>query len=156
VIHSLVTFRDGSTLAQLGAPDMRIPISYSLGWPARLPIAAPRLDLAARGRLDFEPPDPVRFPALRLARHALRQGGAAPTLLNAANEVAVAAFIAGRIGFLDIARCVELVLERSAGGPVGSIDDVIAHDRAARDAATQAIVRLEAGRPSLSRHEATA
>ncbi|MFO1068268.1 MAG: 1-deoxy-D-xylulose-5-phosphate reductoisomerase [Geminicoccaceae bacterium] len=156
VIHSLVTFRDGSTLAQLGPADMRVPISYSLGWPARLPISAPRLDLAARGRLDFEPPDPVRFPALRLARHALRQGGAAPTLLNAANEVAVAAFIAGRIGFLDIARCVELVLERTACGPVGSIEDVLAHDRAARDAATQAIVRLEAGRPSQSRHEATA
>ena len=94
MVHSLVAFVDGSVLAQLGEPDMRVPIAYTLGWPRRLATTAPRLDLRDRERLDFEAPDPERFPALRLARAALRAGGAAPTILNAANEVAVAAFLA--------------------------------------------------------------
>jgi 1-deoxy-D-xylulose-5-phosphate reductoisomerase len=106
-----VAFRDGSVLAQLGWPDMRIPIAYTLGWPDRIAVPTPRLDLAAIGHLTFEPPDPRRFPALGLARAALLRGGAAPTVLNAANEVAVRAFLAGRIGFLDVAAIVEATLE---------------------------------------------
>ncbi|SNB67992.1 1-deoxy-D-xylulose 5-phosphate reductoisomerase [Arboricoccus pini] len=111
VIHSMVGFVDGSHLAQLGSPDMRIPIASTLGWPERLTTGAPRLDLAEIGDLTFEPPDPIRFPALRLARSALEAGGTAPALLNAANEVAVEAFLQGAIGFLDIARICERVLD---------------------------------------------
>ena len=96
MIHSLVEFVDGSVLAQLGSPDMRIPIAYALAWPERIETPAQRLDLAAIARLDFEAPDLERFPALRLAREALEAGGAAPIVLNAANEVAVASFLAGR------------------------------------------------------------
>jgi 1-deoxy-D-xylulose-5-phosphate reductoisomerase len=111
IVHSMVAFRDGSVLAQLGQPDMRIPIAYTLGWPERLTAPTPRLDLAAVGQLSFGAPDAVRFPALRLARQALADGGTAPTVLNAANEVAVAAFLAGRLGFLEIAAVVEATLE---------------------------------------------
>ena len=132
IVHSLVAFTDGSMLAQLGEPDMRIPIACTLGWPARLDTTAPELDLCARSGLQFEPPDPQRFPALRLARLALRQGGAAPTLLNAANEVAVAAFLAGRIGFLDIARTVETVLERCPAGACDDLETILAYDAEAR------------------------
>lgn len=139
IVHSLVGFTDGSLLAQLGAPDMRIPIAHTLGWPGRLASAAPRLDLATAGRLDFEPPSEVRFPALALARRALRQGGAAPTILNAANEVAVAAFLARRIGFLDIVRTVERVLESLPDRPTGSLDEVLACDREARRLAGEVI-----------------
>lgn len=103
VVHGLVVYRDGSVLAQLGAPDMRIPIAHCLNWPARGTTAAPRLDLAAVGTLQFEPPDLDRFPALGLALAALAAGGGAPAVLNAANEIAVAAFLARQIGFLDIA-----------------------------------------------------
>lgn len=139
IVHSLVAFRDGSLLAQLGAPDMRIPIAHTLSWPGRLATAAPRLDLAAAGRLDFAPPDPHRFPALLLARRALRQGGAAPTILNAANEVAVASFLAGRIGFLDIVRTVESVLESLPDAPTGTLEEVLACDGEARHRA-QAVI----------------
>ena len=132
IVHSLVAYSDGSLLAQLGEPDMRIPIACALGWPARLSTSAPELDLCARSGLEFEPPDPDRFPALRLARLALRQGGAAPTLLNAANESAVAAFLAGRIGFLDIARTVGRVLDRVADAPCHDLDSVLAYDAEAR------------------------
>ena len=111
VIHSMVEFVDGSVLAQLGSPDMRIPIAYALAWPERLETPAQRLDLAAIARLDFEAPDAKRFPALRLAREALEAGGAAPIVLNAANEVAVASFLAGAIRFTDIAKTVEEALE---------------------------------------------
>ena len=100
----MVEYVDGSVLAQLGSPDMRIPIAYALAWPERMETPAQRLDLAAIGRLDFEAPDLERFPALRLAREALEAGGAAPIVLNAANEVAVAAFLDGGIGFPDIVR----------------------------------------------------
>ena len=103
VIHSLVAYVDGSVLAQLGSPDMRTPIAHTLAWPSRMETPAARLDLVGLGQLTFEPSDPSRFPALRLARHCLQQGGAAPTVLNAANEVGVARFLGGDIGFLDIA-----------------------------------------------------
>ena len=103
VIHSLVEFVDGSVLAQLGSPDMRIPIAYALAWPERIETPAQRLDFAAIARLDFEAPDLARFPSLRLAREALEAGGAAPIVLNAANEAAVAAFLAGRLAFPEIA-----------------------------------------------------
>jgi 1-deoxy-D-xylulose-5-phosphate reductoisomerase len=112
VIHGLVCYSDGSVIAQMGAPDMRIPIAHTLGWPARIATRSPRLDLAALASLTFEAPDPTRFPALTLARDALKAGGGAPTILSAANEIAVAAFLARRIGFLDIAATVARVLDR--------------------------------------------
>lgn len=148
IVHSLVSFTDGSLLAQLGEPDMRIPIAYTLGWPGRLATTAPELDLCARSGLDFEPPDLERFPALRLARLALRQGGAAPTILNAANEVAVAAFLARRIGFLGIARTVGQVLERLEAGAVDDLDAVVAYDAEARRMAAAVVATIEGGGPS--------
>jgi len=133
VVHSLVAYVDGSVLAQLGTPDMRTPIAYALAWPERMKWPAPRLDLAQIGSLTFESPDPERFPALTLAHQALAAGGAAPTILNAANEVAVAAFLAGRIGFLDIARVVATTLERLPGRAIASLAEVQSVDREARD-----------------------
>ncbi|HEX5776725.1 MAG TPA: 1-deoxy-D-xylulose-5-phosphate reductoisomerase [Caulobacteraceae bacterium] len=115
VIHSMVEYVDGSTLAQLGPPDMRAPIACAFAWPDRLPWPAPRLDLAALGQLTFEEPDPERFPSIGLAREALRRGGSAPAAMNAANEVAVAAFLDHRIGFLDIAGAVAETLDRMNG-----------------------------------------
>jgi len=112
IIHSLVEYADGSTLAQLGPPDMRSPIACAFAWPDRLPWPAKRLDLAGSGPLTFEEPDLERFPALRIAKTALAEGGGAPAAMNAADEVAVAAFLAGRIGFLDIAATVEETLTR--------------------------------------------
>jgi 1-deoxy-D-xylulose-5-phosphate reductoisomerase len=132
IIHSLVEFVDGSLLAQLGSPDMRIPIAYALAWPERMPSGAERLDLAQIGSFDFEPPDEERFPALRLARQALEQGGDAPAVLNAANEAAVAAFLAGRIRFTDIAPLVEEALSRPARSAQGDIDGLIALDQSIR------------------------
>jgi 1-deoxy-D-xylulose-5-phosphate reductoisomerase len=132
VVHSLVEFVDGSVLAQLGAPDMRIPIAYALAWPERMATSARRLDLAAVARLDFEAPDLTRFPALRLAREALEKGGAAPIVLNAANEVAVAAFLAGRVRFPEIAKLVERALDRSDCAAPRSINDVVEIDRLMR------------------------
>ena len=113
IVHSLVEYCDGSMIAQLGCPDMRIPIAYCLAWPARITGPAPRLDLANTATLTFEAPDPARFPALRVARLALEAGGAAPTALNAANEVAVAEFLARRLTFAGIATLVEATLERA-------------------------------------------
>lgn len=139
VVHSLVAYVDGSVLAQLGAPDMRTPIAVALAWPDRMAIGAGRLDLAAVGSLTFEPPDEDRFPALRLARQALQTGGTAPTILNAANEVAVDGFMAGRIGFLDIARIVEQTLAEMPVVALGSLDDVFETDAAARRAAKQIV-----------------
>ena len=137
VIHSMVAYRDGSVLAQLGTPDMRVPISHALGWPARMESPAARLDFHTLSALTFERPDSGRFPSLRLAREALATGGVAPIVLNAANESAVAAFLAGRIGFLDIARTVEDVLGAwvGAGEPAGGLEDVHATDLAAREKA---------------------
>lgn len=123
IVHSMVAYVDGSVLAQLGTPDMRTPISYALAWPERMPTAAQPLDLALIGSLNFEKPDAERFPALRLARTALEQGGLAPTILNAANEIAVSSFLAGRIGFLNIALLVEVILEKLSIelGPIFSL-----------------------------------
>jgi 1-deoxy-D-xylulose-5-phosphate reductoisomerase len=132
VIHSMVEFIDGSVLAQLGSPDMRIPIAYALAWPERLETPAQRLDLAAIARLDFEAPDAQRFPALRLAREALEVGGAAPIVLNAANEVAVASFLAGGMRFTDIAKTVEEALGSANFVNPRSIEDVLEIDRTTR------------------------
>jgi 1-deoxy-D-xylulose-5-phosphate reductoisomerase len=141
VIHSMVAYRDGSVLAQLGTPDMRVPIGHALGWPSRIDGPAARLDFTNLSPLTFERPDSSRFPSLRLAREALALGGFAPTVLNAANEVAVAAFLARRIGFLDIARIVEDVVGASSAlsGPVESLQEVHAADREARRRAEEAV-----------------
>lgn len=135
IVHSLVAYVDGSVLAQLGQADMRTPIAYTLAWPARMATPVKRLDLAEIGSLTFERPDEVRFPALRLAREALAAGGAAPTVLSAANEVAVAAFLDRRIGFLDIASVVERTLQRVAAPQIDALETVWAIDREAREAA---------------------
>jgi 1-deoxy-D-xylulose-5-phosphate reductoisomerase len=134
VIHSMVSYRDGSVLAQLGTPDMRVPLAYTLGWPGRIDSPAAKLDFATLSALTFEMPDAVRFPALRLAREALATGGHAPIVLNAANEAAVAAFLERRIGFLDIARVVEDVIDGTAsiGAPVEGLQQVQAADIEAR------------------------
>jgi 1-deoxy-D-xylulose-5-phosphate reductoisomerase len=136
VIHSLVEYVDGSVLAQLGAPDMRVPIAHCLAWPERMETPCERLDLVAIGALDFEAPDLQRFPALALARQALADGGAKPAILNAANEIGVAAFLEGRIGFLDIAALVGEVLSGYSPAAPSSIDEVLEIDREARRAAT--------------------
>jgi len=133
VIHSMVEFVDGSVLAQLGSPDMRIPIAYALAWPKRIETPAQRLDLTAVARLDFEMPDLERFPALRLAREALEAGAAASVVLNAANEVAVATFLDGEIRFPDIARLVADALEGAKFDPPHSIGDVLEIDRVTRE-----------------------
>ena len=138
VVHSMVEYADGSTLAQLGTPDMRTPIAYALGWPRRLPAPTARLNLAELGSLTFEAPDQIRFPALRLARAALQTGGAAPTILNAANEVAVARFLAGEIGFLDIAAIVEHCMARVTPHAVDTLDEIMAIDGEARRIAAAA------------------
>lgn len=135
VVHSLVEFVDGSMLAQLGSADMRIPIAYTLAWPERMQTPSERLSLAEIGRLDFETPDPQRFPALRLAREALTQGSAAQIVLNAANEVAVEAFLAGRIGFCDISRLAEEALGAIAARSPESVAEVVALDRETRERA---------------------
>ncbi|MGF1607028.1 MAG: 1-deoxy-D-xylulose-5-phosphate reductoisomerase [Rhodothalassiaceae bacterium] len=132
VIHSMVEYCDGSVLAQLGTPDMRTPIAYALAWPDRIETPSPRLDFATLNRLDFETPDAQRFPALRLAREALQAGGAAPAVLNAANEIAVHAFLSRQISFLQITEIVEAALNRLADQSLGSMDAVIALDRETR------------------------
>ena len=149
-IHSLVHYVDGSVLAQLGTPDMRIPICFALTWPDRAAVSTARLDLAKLSQLTFEAPDPIRFPALRLARSALDRGTAATTALSAANEIAVEAFLDGRIRFLDISNTVEEALSHLEGAEAGllakmpsSFDEVRAVDQAARRAA-----RLIAGNPA--------
>ena len=136
IVHGLVEFRDGSLLAQLGSPDMRIPIAHCLAWPQRIDGAAARLDLATVSTLTFENPDLTRFPALRLARDALEAGGAAPTILNAANEVAVAEFLAGSLGFAGIAMLVAATMEAALGAGLSreptSVADAIDADETAR------------------------
>jgi 1-deoxy-D-xylulose-5-phosphate reductoisomerase len=132
VVHSLVEFVDGSMLAQLGSPDMRIPIAFALAWPERMETPAARLDLAAIGRLDFEAPDLARFPALRLARAALEAGGAAAAVLNAANEVAVAGFLSGRLRFPEIVEFVERALDAADHSAPECVEDVLAIDKATR------------------------
>ncbi|MEE4453506.1 1-deoxy-D-xylulose-5-phosphate reductoisomerase [Novosphingobium resinovorum] len=132
VVHSMVEYRDGSTLAQLGPSDMRVPIASALAWPARMDTPCAPLDLAEIGELTFRKPDEVRFPATRLAREAAQAGGAIPAVLNAANEIAVAAFLAGQISFTDIAAQVEDVLGTYAPPPPGSLSDVLEVDGEAR------------------------
>ena len=137
-VHGLVQFSDGSLIAQMGTPDMRTPIAHCLAWPARMAAGVERLDLAALGRLEFSAPDPARFPALRLARTALAAEGGAPCVLNAANEVAVALFLARRLGFLDIAAVVEETLDLLGHEPASDLDTVLALDAAARTRAAEA------------------
>jgi 1-deoxy-D-xylulose-5-phosphate reductoisomerase len=135
IVHGMVVYRDGSMLAQLGSPDMRTPIAHTLAWPGRMAAPTAPLDLAALGRLTFAAPDPQRFPALRLARNALQQGGGCPTILNAANEVAVQAFLDKEIGYLDIARLVERTLESFDDTGLSTFDDVHNFDKEAREIA---------------------
>ncbi len=147
VVHGMVHYADGSVLAQLGSPDMRVPIAHALAWPERIETASPRLDLAAVARLEFAAPDLDRFPALRLARDALAAGGAVPCMMSAANEVAVEAFLQRRIGFLDIAGVVAECLASLGERPAGDLDQVLAADAEARRAAQSACGRIEGGRP---------
>jgi 1-deoxy-D-xylulose-5-phosphate reductoisomerase len=133
LVHSMITLIDGSSLAHLGHPDMRVPISYALHFPERADVEVPRLDLASAGELSFEAPDPETFACLRLAREAGEAGGTAPCVLNAADEVAVAAFLDGRIPFAGIAAVLERVLEEMPARPVEHFDDLFAADSEARD-----------------------
>ena len=137
IVHSMVEYRDGSTLAQLGPSDMRVPIASALAWPARMDTPCAPLDLAAIGSLSFFKPDEERFPATRVAREAVIAGGAAPAVLNAANEIAVAAFLAGQIAFTRIVQCAEDVLARSLPGAPASLEEVIAVDQEARRRAAE-------------------
>jgi 1-deoxy-D-xylulose-5-phosphate reductoisomerase len=141
-VHGLVQYADGSLLAQLGTPDMRTPIAHALAWPGRMQADVPRLDLAALSRLEFSAPDEIRFPALRLAREALLAGGGAPTILNAANEVAVERFLSGHLGFLEIARVVEETMAQLGAPPVAALDSVLALDAESRAAAARIAARL--------------
>jgi 1-deoxy-D-xylulose-5-phosphate reductoisomerase len=148
VVHGLVEFRDGSVIAQLGSPDMRIPIAHCLAYPERMTTPAQRLDLPRVSSLTFEEPDPVRFPALAIARQALAAGAAAPTILNAANEIAVAEFVGGRLGFTGIPALVEATLDAAErSGSVGepqSVDQAIAIDHNARRLATDLLPEIAA------------
>jgi 1-deoxy-D-xylulose-5-phosphate reductoisomerase len=147
VVHSLVEYADGSMLAQLGAPDMRTPIAHALAWPERFASGVQSLDLLAIGHLGFEPPDHVRFPSLTLARAAARAGGTAPTVLNAANEVAVQAFLDRRLNFVGISTVIDKVLQRLNASPVQALDDVLEADAAARSLAVT-MIELSAGAPA--------
>jgi 1-deoxy-D-xylulose-5-phosphate reductoisomerase len=148
IVHGIVNYRDGCVIAEMSTPDMRMPIAYCLAWPVRSKIPGPKLDLARIGKLTFERPDVERFPALKLARVALEAGGWATNILNAANEVAVAAYLAGTIGFLQIARVVEETLERGAvqgfADAPATVKDALALDREGRRIATSYLGRAEA------------
>jgi 1-deoxy-D-xylulose-5-phosphate reductoisomerase len=144
VVHSLVEYADGSVLAQLGAPDMRTPIAQALAWPERIASGVQSLDLVAIGQLEFEPPDHVRFPSLGLARAAARAGGTAPTVLNAANEVAVQAFLDRRLNFVGIATVIDKVLQRLDSTPVKALGDVLDADAGARRLAVS-LIELSVG-----------
>ena len=147
VVHSLVEYADGSMLAQLGAPDMRTPIAQALAWPERFASGVQSLDLLAMGQLEFEPPDHDRFPSLTLARAAARSGGTSPTVLNAANEVAVQAFLERRLNFVGIAAVIDKVLQRLNTSPVKDLGDVLDADAAARRLAVD-MIELSAGAPA--------
>ena len=144
IVHSLVEYIDGSVIAQLSNPDMRVPIAHALAYPERIDSGVEPLDLGVLGQLSFEPPDTARFPCLRLAYQALRDGGTAPTVLNAANEMAVDAFLAGRLRFTSIAGVIADVLERLPAGNPRNLDDLLAADGSARKAAGIAIERYQA------------
>jgi len=141
IIHSMVAYRDGSVLAQMGMPDMRTPIAHALSWPDRIESGVKRLDLTRMGKLEFHPPDTGRFPCLALAFEAMAAGGDAPVVLNAANEVAVAAFLEERIGFMDIPRVVRATLDRAAGGPADSLAEILDADGRARAIARERLER---------------
>jgi 1-deoxy-D-xylulose-5-phosphate reductoisomerase len=132
IVHSMVEYEDGSVLAQLGSPDMRTPITHALAWPERLASGVQFLDLVKVGALEFRAPDLGRFPCLALAQAAARAGGLAPAALNAANEVAVEAFLQGRLNFTDIAEVIEAVMQKAARGTIGLLEDVLAADGEAR------------------------
>ncbi|BDB24419.1 1-deoxy-D-xylulose 5-phosphate reductoisomerase [Cupriavidus sp. TA19] len=142
IVHSMVAYHDGSVLAQLGNPDMRTPIAYGLAYPERIDAGVSPLDLTLAGGLHFEKPDLQRFPCLGLAFDALGAGGVAPTVLNAANEVAVEAFLSGKVRFTDIARLVAQVLQAAPAGPADTLDAILDADRVARDAARAAVAGL--------------
>jgi len=137
LVHGLVYYADRSVVATLAPPDMHTPIAHTLAWPRRMAVSLPKLDLAAAGSLSFERPDPARFPALGLARAALRAGGTAPAVLNAANEVAVRLFLDGRIGFLSIAALIEAVLGRVTATAAEDLEAVLAADAEARQVAEE-------------------
>jgi 1-deoxy-D-xylulose-5-phosphate reductoisomerase len=142
IVHALVEFVDGSVVAQLAPPDMILPVQYALSWPERWSAPLEPLDLAALGRLDFEPPDPVRFPCLGLAYRAGRAGGVVPAAMNAADEVAVAAFLEGRLGFMDIPAVIEAVMDAAApSADAPGIEAVLAADVAAREEAARVLAR---------------
>jgi 1-deoxy-D-xylulose-5-phosphate reductoisomerase len=143
IVHSMVELMDGSVIAQLGVTDMRLPIQYACSYPDRWDGALPRLDLVQAGRLEFHAPDPDRFPCLRLAYRALREGGTCPVVLNAANEVAVAAFLDGRLGFTMIPAMIERVMNDHRSEPVSSVDVVRRADAWARERAAALTGELE-------------
>ncbi|WP_355659541.1 1-deoxy-D-xylulose-5-phosphate reductoisomerase [Halomonas salifodinae] len=145
VIHSMAAYSDGSVLAQLGNPDMRTPIAYGLAWPERIDAGVEALDLFQVARLDFQAPDEVAFPCLRLARQAMEVGGTAPAVLNAANEVAVDAFLEGRLGFTDIPRLVAAVLEEVEMRPARALEAILAEDERARRRAEALMARFPRG-----------
>ncbi|SCA55026.1 1-deoxy-D-xylulose 5-phosphate reductoisomerase [Candidatus Terasakiella magnetica] len=142
VIHSMVSYIDGSVLAQLGSPDMRTPIAYALAWPQRMKAPSAKLNLAEIAQLNFEEPDLERFPALRLAREALQTGKSAPCVLNGVNEIAVSAFLNNQIGFLDIPSTVEAILSKYEHHELETIEQVIEADKKARQLALQAIEKI--------------
>ncbi|MEG0481506.1 MAG: 1-deoxy-D-xylulose-5-phosphate reductoisomerase [Acinetobacter sp.] len=143
IIHSMVQYVDGSTLAQMGNPDMCTPIAHALAWPERIETHVPPLDLFVHSQLDFQAPDMLRFPALKLARQAMQAGGLAPAILNAANEVAVASFLQQQISFLDIPQVVEHTLHHVQNGSADSIETILHIDQLARQAASKRITQLE-------------
>lgn len=147
IVHSMVEYIDGSVLAQMGSPDMRTPIAYAMAWPKRMDAPVKPLDLVEVSKLEFFTPDPEKFPALRLAREALIIGGAAPTVLNAANEVAVAAFLNEKLSFLGISACVDNVLnrfisEQSFAKPLGLLEDIKKYDQSARRRAQEMVAEI--------------
>ena len=148
IVHSLVEYVDGSVLAQLGSPDMRTPIAHALAWPDRIASGVQFLDLLKVGRLDFEAPDRDRFPCLDLAQGCVRTAGLAPVVLNAANEVAVAAFLGKRVNFMDIAAVIESVLEQVESGDAGDLEQILAVDALARVRAHETIAALQSRRGS--------
>ncbi|WP_445115985.1 1-deoxy-D-xylulose-5-phosphate reductoisomerase [Acinetobacter sp. WZC-1] len=143
IIHSMVQYVDGSTLAQMGNPDMCTPIAHALAWPERIHTHVPPLNPFIHSRLDFQEPDLIRFPALKLARQAMQAGGLAPAILNAANEMAVAAFLQDKVSFLEISQIVEHSLNQVQNGPAESIELILQTDRLARQVASQRIMQLE-------------
>ncbi len=146
IVHSMVEYVDGSVLAQLGSPDMRTPIAHALGWPERIGSGVNFLDLIRTGRLDFRAPDAAKFRCLGLAQAAARAGGLQPAILNAANEVAVQAFLERRLNFMEIPTVIEAVITRSRGGEIGSLDDVLAADAQARQLAYEELGAAPAAR----------